>query len=259
MSWPSATDTKRLLLAGVLVVLTLALLTFVGPSLYEVTDKGKDVVPYDSGVVYELRVLDEFTLYAPEEARPKADNLSGIGLVAAATVAFMTVLLLDSVRAAPRVRRLYIFVASGLAFLAADEIFALHESLGHNLQFLADVPGVNRPDDLIFSLYSIPLLIFTWRFRDVLLAHREPVRLFAVGILFFAVAAVGDLVGSYVDELAEVIAALCLVAGIVLMSLMTLRQEVGADGTFDSQGDRPANGSAKSVAADSSPPAAPTR
>jgi hypothetical protein len=261
MSLGSPRNVKRLLLAGALAgAIALAFVVFFAPSLYEVQDKGRDVVPYGNSVVYKVRVLDTFTLYAPEDARPEADKLSMIGLVAAATMVFMTWLLLDALRAPPRVRRFYMFAAAGLALLAADETFGLHETVGHNLQFLADVPGVTRPDDLIFSLYAIPLAIFAWQFRDVVLAHRNAVRLFAVGVLFFAVAVIGDLAGSGVDELAEVISAFFLLAGLVSMTVTTLREELDLDRTPAAWMDRLArrgNGSTRGVAADLSAPAGP--
>jgi hypothetical protein len=261
MRWDSARTVKRLVLAGGLAAVgALALLVFLAPSVYEVQDKGRNVVPYDSGVVYKVRVLDEFNLYAAEESRPESDKLSAIGLVAAATMMFMALLLLNAVRASSRVRRFYMFGAAGLAFLAADESFGLHETLGHNLQFLADLPGVTRPDDLIFSLYVIPAAIFAWYFRDVLLAHRNAVRLFAVGSFFVAVAVIGDLLGSGVDELAEPITAFCLLAGLVSMTVTTLRQELDLDRTAASRVDRlaqPATGSRRGLAPDLSAPARP--
>ena len=262
MRWDSAPTVKRVVLAGGLVALVaLAVVVFLAPSLYEVQDKGRNVVPYDSGVVYKVRVLDEFNLYASEESRPEADKLSGFGLVAAATMMFMAVLLLNAVRASPHLRRFYMFGAAGLAFLAADEIFGLHETLGHNLQFLGDLPGVERPDDLIFSLYVIPAALFAWYFRDILVAHRNAVRFFAVGIFFAVVAAVGDLTGSGVDELAEVITAFCLLAGLVALTVTTLRQELDLDRTAASRFDglrQPAGGSRTGAAPDLSLPAQPT-
>jgi hypothetical protein len=258
----SARNIKGLLLAGAFAAaLVLALVVFFAPSLYEVQDKGRDVVPYGNSVVYKVRVLDTFTIYAPEDARPEADKLSIVGLVAAATMVFMTWLLLDALRASQRVRRFYMFAAAGLALLAADENFGLHETLGHNLQFLADVPGVTRPDDLIFSQYAIALAIFAWQFRDVVLAHPKAVRLFAVGTVFFAVAVIGDLVGSGVDELAEVVASFFLLAGLVSMTVATLRQELDLDRGPAARVDalpRSANGSKTGVAADLSAPARPT-
>jgi hypothetical protein len=221
---------RRLIAASVVVLAILAMLALAAPSLYEVRDKGHGppLVPYEgTGLVYEIRVLDLFDAYADEESRPTPDKLSSIGLVAAASMSLMTLLLLNAAAAGPRVRRFYAFATAGLIFLAADELFAFHETLGHNLRFLADLPGVERPDDLVFLSYSVPLAIFAWAFRDILLAERTAVQLFAVGGALYAIAVVGDLAGVGVDEPAEVIAAVCLAGGLVVLTAATLRRELG--------------------------------
>jgi hypothetical protein len=225
-------DRRRLVGASVVVVLTLSALVYFAPSLYDVEAKGKGppLVPYQgSGLVYKVRVLDAFSLYADEESRPSPDKLSAIALVAAASMSFMTLLLLSAAGGDRRLRRFYAFATAGLAYLAADEMFAFHETLGHNLRFLADLPGVERPDDVVFLSYSIPLAIFAWAFRDVLLSEPRATRLFAVGTGFFAVAVAGDLAGVSIDEPAEVVAAICLMAGLVIITAGALRRELGLD------------------------------
>jgi hypothetical protein len=220
------------MVASVVIVLTLAALVYLAPSLYEVEAKGKGppLVPYEgSGLVYKVRVLDLFSVYADQESRPDPDKLSSIGLVAAASMSFMTLLLLGAAGGDRRLRRFYAFATAGLAYLAADEMFAFHETIGHNLRFLADLPGVERPDDVVFLSYSIPLAIFAWSFRDVLLSERKATRLFAVGTGFFAVAVVGDLAGVSIDEPAEVVAAICLLAGLIIITAAALRRELGLD------------------------------
>jgi hypothetical protein len=238
----STRDRRRLVIASVAIVLILATLVYIAPSLYDVEAKGKGppLVPYEgSGLVYKVRVLDLVSVYADEESRPDPDKLSSIGLVAAASMSLMTLLLLNAAGGEARLRRFYAFATAGLAFLAADELFALHETLGHNLRFLADLPGVERPDDVVFLSYSVPLAIFAWAFRDVLLAQRRAVQLFAVGTVFFAVAAAGDLAGVSIDEPAEVVAALCLLAGLVVVTATALGRELGLDRPPDSPLVRP--------------------
>ncbi len=213
----------------VIAAVALAALVSLAPSLYDVVDKGKGppIVPYEgSGVVYKVRVLDQFTVYADEESRPTPDKLSTIGLVAAASMSLMTLLLLRAAGADARWRRFYAFATAGLAYLAADELFAFHETLGHNLQFLADLPGVERPDDVVFLSYGVPLAIFAWAFRDILLSNKRAVQLFAVGTCFFAVSAAADLAGVGIDEPAEVVASICLAAGLVLITTQILRREL---------------------------------
>ena len=96
-------------------------------------------------------------------------------------MALMTALLLGAVGSRARLRRFFGFAAGGLAFLAADELFAIHETVGHNLRFLADLPGVERPDDVVFLSYGLAVLVFAWLFRDILLQNVAAVRLFGVG------------------------------------------------------------------------------
>lgn len=223
---------RRLIVASVLVVVTLALLAYLAPSFYDVQDKGRGapLVPYESGLVYKIRILDLVNVYADEESRPSPDKLSSIGLVATTTMSLMALVLLGAAGGDPRLRRFYAFATAGLAFLAFDELFAFHETLGHNLRFLADLPGVERPDDVVFFSYAIPLAIFAWAFRDVLLTERRVVQLFAVGAALYLIAVAGDVAGMGIDEPAEVLASLCLAGGLVLLTTSVLRRELGLDG-----------------------------
>ena len=254
----SGHDRRRLIVASVAVLLILVLLVSAAPSLYEVVDKGRGppLVPYEgSGLVYKIRVLDLFNLYADEESRPTPDNVTAIALVAAATMCLMTLLLLKAAAAAPRIRRFYAFATAGLALLALDEMFAFHETLGHNLRFLADLPGVERPDDVVFLSYVVPLAIFAWAFHDVLLADRRVVQLFAVGTLLYAIAVAGDIAGVSIDEPAEMVAAVCLATGLVVLTVSALRDGLGLGPAPDGRFVRRAEPSAEVLSA--ARPAAP--
>jgi hypothetical protein len=220
-------------IAAVVVVVGLAALATQASSFYDVVDKGRGepLVPYEgTGLIYKIRVLDLFDVYADEESRPTPDKISSIGLIAAASMSLMTLLLLSAANARPRLVRFYALATAGLAFLAADELFAFHETVGHNLQFLTDLPGVERPDDVVFLLYGVPVAIFAWSFRDVLLSERTAVRLFALGAAFFVIAAAGDIAGVGVDEPAEVVAAISLVAGLAVITAAALKRELGLAG-----------------------------
>jgi hypothetical protein len=228
--------------AAVGVVVAVAVVAF-APSLYEVVRSGRDLVPYSSTYLYEVRVLDAFTLYATAETRPSLDKLSAVGLVAAGTMIFMAFLLLRAARADVRLRRFFGFASAALVFLAADELFGIHELIGHNLRFLADLPGVTRPDDVVFALYALPLAVFAWWFRDVLRSHRTAVQFFGLGLGFFAVAVVADIRSSGVDEPAEGLAAACLLAGLVAITTTILRRELDLDRIAALRAGPPARGS----------------
>ncbi|MEA2330209.1 MAG: hypothetical protein QOH58_347 [Thermoleophilaceae bacterium] len=224
----ASTKVRRTIVVLVIAAVALGALFLMARFAYEVEDKGKGpgIVPYESGLIYKVRVLDTFTVYAPYEARPDSDKISSIGLAAATTMMLMALVLLNAAGANARLRRFFGFASAGLALLTFDETFALHETVGHNMHFLADVPGVERPDDLIFALYPIAVGVFAWRYRDVLLAHPRAVRLFAVGGFFFLIAVAADLASVHLDEVAEPAAGLCLVAGLVVITANVLRQEL---------------------------------
>ena len=214
------------LVALSIVALALMAVVVLAPSLYEVQDQGRDVVPYDAGSVYQVRVLDSVTLYADGESRPEPDKVSSTLIFAAATMMLIAALLLRAAGANLRLRRFYGLAAAGLAFLGVDELFAVHETLGHNLQFLADLPGVTRPDDVVFLLEGLVALGFAWAFRDILLAPGRHKLLFLAGAVFLGVATLGDVAGSGLEEPAEVIAGACLLAGLVMLTARTLTREL---------------------------------
>jgi hypothetical protein len=219
---------RRALVAASTLGLVLVALVLMAPSLYEVQDRGRDVVPYpNTGDVYKIRVLDTVTVYADGESRPIPDKISSAGLVAAATMTLIAALLLNAAGAGLRKRRFYALATVGLAVLAVDEIFAVHQTIGHNLGFLADLPGVDRPDDVVFALLGVAALAFVWSFRDILLSRRRPAQLFALGGAFFVIAVIGDVTSTSFEEPAEVVAAGFILAGLIVLTAGILRLELG--------------------------------
>jgi hypothetical protein len=251
---------KRALVALSVVGLVLAAVVLMAPSLYEVQDRGRDVVPYpNTGDVYKIRVLDTVTLYADGESRPIPDKFSSAAMVAAATMTLMAALLLSAAGAGRRKRRFYTLATAGLAFLAVDELFALHQTVGHNLGFLADIPGVDRPDDVVFALLGVAALAFVWAFRDILLSRQRPKQLFAVGAAFFAIAVLGDVMSLSIEEPAEVVAAGSILAGLIVLTAGILKIELGLGLPSSAPGylDDPDRAGAPEIAASRVPDADP--
>ena len=130
------------------------------------------------------------------------------------------VLRMARVRPRPPQRSLvafYLVVSAGLAFGGLDELFAIHETIGHNLQFLADIPGVSRPDDLVFALYLIPTAAFAYLFRDTLRSDTRAAVAFTFGFAFLVLAVGADLAGASVEEYFEGLSGLCIGAGLALL------------------------------------------
>jgi hypothetical protein len=218
--WLRSTRSKLLVAAGVVVLLGLGLVA----STYEV--QGNAAVPYDAGTVKEVRVLDAVTVYVDGEPKPGANVLGGIALLVLGTAAFMTAAALRIAMARRRLALFYLLAALGLGYAGLDELFAIHESIGHNLRFLADVPGVSRPDDLVIAMYLIPALAFAYVFRDVFLSDRLAAMALACGIGFFALSTLADLTSLRVEEWLELVAGLWIATGLVLLIRTHLKQNL---------------------------------
>lgn len=214
--------TLIVVLAGVAVLG--ALLVVVHGPAYEV--RGNADVPYNAGTVKEVRVLDSVTVYVDGEPKPGFTVLGGMALIVLATAALMTALALRMAGARRRLVAFYLVVCTGLGFAGLDELFAIHESIGHNLRFLADVPGVSRPDDLIVALYTVPAVVFAYVFRNVLLSDRRAALALGAGLGLFALSAVADLAGSKVEEYLELFSGLCIATGLAVLMHTHLRRNL---------------------------------
>jgi hypothetical protein len=213
------TRTRRLTTAAALLAGLGALAVMALPSLIDVGEARHDLRSYDSGAISEVRIADTVTIYVDEESRSAFGTglLAGVALVAMSTACAMTCLVLGAVGGRRRVRIFYGLAAGGLAFLGADELLGLHESIGHNLPFLADLPGVERPDDVVFAAYLVPTLVVGFLFRDVLRESRITVRAFAAGLVLFVLSALLDMAGSPFDNPVELLVAVLLAAGLVAL------------------------------------------
>jgi hypothetical protein len=176
--------------------------------------RGGDLLPYESAEVVRYEVLGGLTVYVESEPAGGWDLLNAglFGLVAlAAGIGWHRL----------RSRGTPVRLLGGLAVVAAalglDEALALHETVGHNLRFLAALPGVERPDDAIVVLGALVLAaagLASWRG-----VARVPSALavFAVAGLAGLTAALGDPLGFAYEEQLEVLAAgLALVATLLL-------------------------------------------
>jgi hypothetical protein len=220
---------RRLVVAAMVAVgsfmAIVVLLAAVHGPAYDV--RGEADVPYNAGKVKEVRVLDSFTVYVDGEPKPGFSVIGGIGLIALATAAFMTAAALRIAGRRGRLPAFYLTIAAALGYAGLDELFAIHETIGHNLQFLADVPGVSRPDDVVIACYLIPAAAFGWIFRDVLLGNRRAAIALAGALGFFALSSVGDISGRHrLEELMELCSGICIVVGLALLMYTHLRNNL---------------------------------
>ena len=195
---------------------------------YEV--QGDAVMPYESGEVKEVRFFDSVTLYVDGETRPYIGDLIGMALLILATAACMTAIVLHMSGRRGRLVTVYALVGAGLGFAAVDELLAIHETLGHNLRFLADIPGVTRPDDVIVALYIPIALVFIYHFRDVILSNRRAALALGGALGFFVLAAAADTAGRItIEAVLEACSGLCLAAFLPLLIHTHLRRNLRPD------------------------------
>lgn len=226
-SRPALRDWRIALMAGVAVAA--AAVAAIAAATYEELAKGQ-LLDFTDEVVHRVEVFGGLELYVSGEASnpPLLDVVNGDLMLIAAGVCFLAWLLVREA-AQSASRRLFGFAALGLWFLAFDEQFAVHETVGHNLGFLADVPGVRRPDDLILALYVVPAALFLWVFRRQIRESPPAVPLFAIAFTVYVVAAAADAADLTAEENIEPVSSLFLLAGFATLALrLRLLSEPGA-------------------------------
>lgn len=226
-SWRS----RRAALVAALVAFALLLALFaLAPIFYDVEEKGRDLLPFPTNRVYRVELLHAFSLYVDHESFPDTDLLNGLLLVSLSSVALVVGLLLRRIAPAdPRVAWFYLILGLCTAWLAFDELFSVHETIGYNLRFLADVPGVEHPDDALFALYAIPALAFFGYFRDIVLSSRPATAAFGLTVGLFAAVALSDVVlhlSMRTEEAIEVASTVSAFAGVAILAAKHARERL---------------------------------
>ena len=121
--------------------------------------------------------------------------------------------------------RPFAIAAAGALYLVFDDMLAVHETVGHNLGFLAGVPGVDHPDDAIMGLYGLVIAGFLWVHRALAPAGSHARRAWLAAAGLGAAAVLLDMLpvdSSRPEEGLEVLCALALLAGAVLTARLAL-------------------------------------
>jgi hypothetical protein len=195
---------------------------FVVSKNYEVVAEG-EILPF-SGNVAKIRFFDAFTLYVAQERTRPLDAVDAVLLsMLAGTVLFARAQLQRAGAGSKRTGLFLLVCGLGALYLAGDESLALHETIGDNLRFLTALPGVERPDDVIFASYVIPAVVVVVVFRDQFRSSPAALPLFGAAVALFFGAALFDVVGIGVDELLEPLSSGFLLAGFAVLALDVLR------------------------------------
>jgi hypothetical protein len=126
--------------------------------------------------------------------------------------------------------RFFLLVFLGMGFLTADALLGIHETVGHYMVFLTDLPYFDRPHDLIVVLYAIPAILFLAKFRKTILASRGALVLLDTAVAFFMVSAVSQVFKHPVEQVSELLFWMCTIAAVMKLGLRHLA--VALDGRF---------------------------
>ena len=201
-------------MAGLLAGALLAAVALQGTPF---ADRGTVDVSYPAGEVHEVRVLGAVDVRVDGEPKLGASVFGAIALFMLATASFVTFAALRMAGARRALRAFWLIAALGLAVAAADELLAIHESVGHNLPQLADIPGVKRPDDFLMLLYLPAVAAFGWAFRDVLRERRLTYMCLLAAAGCFVLSIGADLVSLHIEEWFELLVGLFIAAGLIAL------------------------------------------
>lgn len=206
----------------VTVLIALGLFAAVARRTFRVVAEGR-LLPYTAGRIYEVEVLG-VRLFVEPEVVPTSDVIVAAVLLAVASMAALTWIVLQRQRVGDReVRRFFGVVLVGCAFLSADELFGIHESIGHNLPGLTALPGIARPDDAVVIAYVCAAAVFVVVSRRFLMSSRHALQSWSAALVVFGVAAVADALSVVGEEMLELIGALLLLFGFAVLAADTLR------------------------------------
>ena len=192
----------------------------------EVVDKG-ELLPYVKGYsIYKVRVLDRYEFFVEPDYKPNSDAFNAYVLVGIAFISltFAIVIRVLKMESARKAFTFFICMFFGATAAALDEFLGIHESLGHNMQFLpALVPISDRPDDVIIALYCIPAILFVGFFFRTLMASKAAIGLFVAAVIVYGIGSIADCLVMPIEEVCEVIASLCLISGVISLGVHHIR------------------------------------
>ena len=221
----------------ILVLIPIAMFLKAGFESVTVIDKG-ELLPYVKGYsIYKIRVFDKYEFYVEPDDIPDESTLNAYILVG---IAFISLTILVIMRAlgvpsSDKRRLLFLFMCIGTNYLAADEYIGIHETLGHNMQFLTSiVPFAKRPDDVVILSYSIPMFVFLYFFYRYLLVSKIATTMFIAAVIFYVFAAVSDGLILPMEEILEVLSSASIIVGVLSLGVHYIEEifqsRIQADG-----------------------------
>jgi hypothetical protein len=212
---------RRVFVAILVGLLVCLLAASVLATNYEVLDK-RPVCATCEDQLYQVRLFDSFNISVKPDYKPTPDAISGYFLVTISSMALLAFVFLQLVvrRIRSRVRWFFVVTWIGALYLAADELFGIHESIGYNMTFLADLPGVERADDVVFAAYVVPVVAYLVAFRKLLFSSTHVRALYGAALALFLIGSLGDVLSlGPVEDLIEILASICIVVAFMIVTI----------------------------------------
>jgi hypothetical protein len=211
-------------------------LGFAATQKVAVVDRGQ-LLSWIELEVESLEFWDRFTVYRTPETSIGFDEVNGLLLATLSGMAFLVTVVLDRMpgSAPPRVRWFFLIAWLGAAYLAVDELFGLHETIGINLPWLRELPAVDHPDDVLLAAYGLVAGVVLVALRDVAFPSRRIAAWFAASFATYASSIVMDLLKFEREDVFELLAsALLLVAFAQLATEWLIRRvPIGGAGAVE--------------------------
>jgi hypothetical protein len=133
-----------------------------------------------------------------------------------------TTVLISKGKSSRHVIAFLVLMSAGTFYLAADESFGVHETIGHNMQFLATIPGITHPDDFVIMSYGIAVMFFLFYFRSVYVNRRNSLIYFVATVILYISVAISDVTDFPLEEVLEIAASMSLLFGTMSLGLSLL-------------------------------------
>jgi hypothetical protein len=236
---------------ALLALAALVLLGFAASQRISVVERGQ-LLDWIQVEVESLEIWDSFTIYRTPETSIGFDEVNGLLLATLSGMAFLVTVVLDRLpgKTPSRVRWFFLISWLGAAYLAVDELFGLHETIGLNLPWLRGIPGVDHPDDVLLAAYVLTAGVVLVALRDVAFPSRRVTVWFGASFATYASSIVLDLLKFEREDVIELVAsALLLVAFVLLATEWLIRR-----GPIDGKSAEPPSAASDVLAERESPP-----
>jgi hypothetical protein len=192
---------------------------------FDIVREGK-ILPYTDHDVYEVTIGGLVYFYVQPELRLSDDIITSVILLGACFISLtFASILISHGKSTRHVISFLLMLSAAMFYLAADESFGLHESLGHNMQFLAKIPGMTHPDDFIIVVYGFIFLFFLYYYRSVFINKRRPLLYYGAALVLVALAAISDAIEFPLEEVVEMLVVVCVFLGTMSLGLAIMEEE----------------------------------